>query len=133
FAARLGPLDDYVGKLPDEGGVLIICASYNGAPPDNAARFVEWLGSDLAKDAFAKVRYAVFGCGNTDWAAPYQPVPRLIDSDRAARALGDERAALGAGAVAPGGEGVARSAPKGKFKRWFPAAPRAEPKKLGIE
>ncbi|MBP0723550.1 hypothetical protein J7546_27165, partial [Escherichia coli] len=31
FATRLGPLDDYVGKLPEEGGVLIICASYNGA------------------------------------------------------------------------------------------------------
>src|SRR5215469_3807396 len=41
FVTRLGPLDDYVGKLPDEGGVLIICASYNGAPPDNATRFVK--------------------------------------------------------------------------------------------
>src|SRR5262249_33970611 len=69
FATRLGTLDDYVGKLPEEGGVLIICASYNGAAPDNAAQFVKWLGSDLPKDAFAKVRYAVFGCGNSDWAA----------------------------------------------------------------
>ena len=33
FASKLAPLDDYVGKLPEEGGVLIICASYNGAPP----------------------------------------------------------------------------------------------------
>src|SRR6266702_8906105 len=66
FLTRLGPLDDYVGKLPEEGGVLIICASYNGAPPDNATQFVKWLGSDLPKDAFAKVRYAVFGCGNSD-------------------------------------------------------------------
>ena len=32
---------------------------------------------DLPKDAFAKVRYAVFGCGNSDWAATYQSVPRI--------------------------------------------------------
>ena len=43
FATRLAPLDDYVGKLPEEGGVLIFCASYNGAPPDNATQFVKWL------------------------------------------------------------------------------------------
>src|SRR4030088_3193511 len=35
FATKLAPLDDYVGKLPEHGGVLIFCASYNGAPPDN--------------------------------------------------------------------------------------------------
>ena len=33
FATRLAPLDEYVGKLPEQGGVLIFCASYNGAPP----------------------------------------------------------------------------------------------------
>ena len=31
FATKLGALDDYVGKLPEQGGVLIFCASYNGA------------------------------------------------------------------------------------------------------
>ena len=63
---------------------LIFCASYNGAPPDNATQFVKWLGSDLPKDAFAKVRYAVFGCGNSDWAATYQSIPRVIDEQLAA-------------------------------------------------
>ena len=77
FATKLAPLDDFVGKLPEQGGVLIFCASYNGAPPDNATQFVKWLGGDLPKDAFAKVRYAVFGCGNSDWAATYQSIPRL--------------------------------------------------------
>ncbi|MES2167218.1 MAG: cytochrome P450, partial [Pseudomonadota bacterium] len=37
FATKLAPLDDYVGNLSDQGGVIIFCASYNGAPPDNAA------------------------------------------------------------------------------------------------
>src|SRR6266849_2016835 len=79
FATKLAPLDDFVGKLPEQGGVLIFCASYNGAPPDNATQFVKWLGSDLPKDAFSKVRYVVFGCGNSDWAATYQSIPRAID------------------------------------------------------
>src|SRR4029079_18403234 len=39
FATKLAPLDDYVGKLPQQGGVLIFCASYNGAAPDNATQF----------------------------------------------------------------------------------------------
>ena len=84
FATRLAPLDDFVGKLPEQGGVLIFCASYNGAPPDNASQFIKWLDSDLPKDAFAKLRYAVFGCGNSDWAATYQSIPRAIDEQLAA-------------------------------------------------
>src|SRR5712671_7784399 len=56
FATKLGALDDYVGKLPEEGGLLIFCASYNGAAPDNATQFVKWLDSGLPKDALAKVR-----------------------------------------------------------------------------
>src|ERR1700759_3371444 len=99
FAKRLAPLDAQVGKLPDNGGVLIFCASYNGAAPDNATQFFKWLGGDLAKDAFAKLRYAVFGCGNSDWAATYQSIPRLID---------DQLAAHGGTNVYVRGEGDAR-------------------------
>src|SRR3982074_1773463 len=66
FATKLAPMDEFAGQLPEQGGVLIFCASYNGAAPDNATQFVKWLGSDLPKDAFAKVRYALFGCGNSD-------------------------------------------------------------------
>src|SRR3954451_15793191 len=36
FATKLASLDEHVGNLPEEGGVLIFCASSNGAPPDNA-------------------------------------------------------------------------------------------------
>src|SRR6202140_3097667 len=84
YATKLGSLDEFSGKLPDKGGVLIFCASYNGAPPDNAAQFIKWLSGDLAKNALAGVRYAVFGCGNSDWAATYQSIPRLIDLQLAA-------------------------------------------------
>ncbi|VIO71124.1 bifunctional cytochrome P450/NADPH--P450 reductase [Bradyrhizobium ivorense] len=124
FATRLGPLDDYVGQLPEEGGVLIICASYNGAAPDNATQFVKWLGSDLPKNAFAKVRYAVFGCGNSDWAATYQSVPRFID---------EQLTAHGARAVYPRGEGDARSDLDGQFQKWFPEAAKVATKEFGID
>ena len=123
FATRLAPLDDFVDKLPDQGGVLIFCASYNGAAPDNATQFVKWLGSDLPKDAFAKVRYVVFGCGNSDWAATYQSVPRMID---------EQLAAHGARSVHPRGEGDARSDLDGQFEKWFAAAAPAATKEFGL-
>ena len=68
---------------------------------------------DLPKDAFAKVRYAVFGCGNSDWAATYQSVPRMID---------EQLAAHGARSVYARGEGDARSDLDGQFEKWFAAA-----------
>lgn len=50
-----------------------------GEPADNAAYFVKWL-SNLNGDEFAKVKYAVFGCGNTDWVQTYQRIPKLVDT-----------------------------------------------------
>ncbi|MFH1344564.1 MAG: flavodoxin domain-containing protein, partial [Pseudomonadota bacterium] len=124
FATKLAPLDDFVGQLPEQGGVLIFCASYNGAPPDNATQFVKWLGGELPKDAFAKVRYAVFGCGNSDWAATYQSVPRLID---------EQLAAHGGRSVHERGEGDARSDLDGQFESWFAKAAPLAMKEFGVD
>ncbi|SHN63469.1 bifunctional cytochrome P450/NADPH--P450 reductase [Bradyrhizobium erythrophlei] len=124
FATTLAPLDDHVGKLPAEGGTLIFCASYNGAAPDNATQFVKWLGGDLPKDAFAGVRYAVFGCGNSDWAATYQSIPRLID---------DQLAAHGGRSVYARGEGDARSDLDGQFEQWFAKAAPQAVKEFGVD
>ncbi|MGC2316137.1 MAG: cytochrome P450, partial [Bradyrhizobium sp.] len=124
FATRLAPLDDFAGKLPEQGGVLIFCASYNGAPPDNATQFVKWLGSDLPKDAFAKVRYAVFGCGNSDWLATYQSIPRFID---------EKLAAHGARNAYMRGEGDARDDLDGQFEDWFAKAAPQAVKEFGVD
>jgi cytochrome P450 / NADPH-cytochrome P450 reductase len=124
FATRLGPLDDYVEKLPDQGGMLVFSASYNGAPPDNATQFVKWLGGDLQKDAFSKLRYAVFGCGNSDWAATYQSVPRFID---------EQLAGHGGRSVYTRGEGDARGDLNGEFESWFAKLAPLATKELGIE
>jgi cytochrome P450/NADPH-cytochrome P450 reductase len=124
FATTLAPLDDHVGKLPTKGGVLIFCASYNGAAPDNATQFVKWLGNDLQKDAFANLRYAVFGCGNSDWAATYQSIPRFID---------ERLAAHGGRSVYLRGEGDARSDLDGQFERWFAKAAPEAVREFGVD
>jgi cytochrome P450/NADPH-cytochrome P450 reductase len=111
FAASVAPLDDYAGRLPTDGAVLIATASYNGTPPDNAMGFCDWLrGGALGPDALAGVRYAVFGCGNQDWASTYQAVPRLID---------DALERHGAQRLCARGEGNARDDFDGQFQDWY--------------
>ena len=124
FQTTLAPLDDYAGKLPHTGALVILCASYNGAPPDDATKFMAWLSGDLASDACKGVRYTVFGCGNRDWAATYQSVPRMIDERLAA--LGGER-------VFDRGEGDARDDLDGQFQTWFAALGPAAAKAFGLE
>jgi cytochrome P450/NADPH-cytochrome P450 reductase len=78
WKATVAPMDDYVDDLPDEGALVVVTASYNGQPPDNAVQFCEWLGPLEAGD-LEEVQFAVFGCGHRDWAETYQQVPRRVD------------------------------------------------------
>lgn len=71
FAPQVATLDSHAGNLPREGAVLIVTASYNGHPPDNAKQFVDWLDQASA-DEVKGVRYSVFGCGDKNWATTYQ-------------------------------------------------------------
>ncbi|VTU17742.1 bifunctional cytochrome P450/NADPH--P450 reductase [Variovorax sp. PBL-E5] len=110
FSTQLASLDDYAERLPANGAVAIVCASYNGMAPDNAAEFHRWL--DKADDALNGVRFSVFGCGNTDWASTYQAVPRRID---------ERLAMLGATRLHARGEGDAREDMDGAFQDWSDA------------
>lgn len=83
FAVRVAPLDEAVGALPADGPVVIVAASYNGQPTDDARAFVSWL-AEAAPDAAAGVRYAVLGVGDRNWAVTYQRVPALLDERLAA-------------------------------------------------
>ncbi|KAL1888068.1 hypothetical protein Sste5346_009805 [Sporothrix stenoceras] len=82
YTATVHDLDTAVEHVPKGPNttVVVITASYEGQPPDNAARFVAWLELVEAKDAFAGTRFAVFGCGHVDWASTYQRIPTLVDS-----------------------------------------------------
>ncbi|MEL3971689.1 bifunctional cytochrome P450/NADPH--P450 reductase [Rossellomorea oryzaecorticis] len=75
---EVSPLNDRVGSLPEDGAVLIVTSSYNGKPPSNAGQFVQWL-EEVKPGELGGVHYAVFGCGDHNWASTYQNVPRLID------------------------------------------------------
>jgi len=111
FATTVASLDDYQGKLPTQGAVVLVSASYNGTPPDNAAQFCRWLQSDsLEATALQGVNYTVFGCGNRDWAATYQAAPKLIDAQLEAH---------GARRIYGRGEGDARDDFDGQFRAWY--------------
>ncbi|UUU36645.1 cytochrome P450 [Streptomyces sp. CA-210063] len=84
FATTVALLNDAVGELTDaDGPVVIVAASYNGGPTDDAARFVSWL-EELRPGSLDGVPYAVLGVGDRKWAATYQRVPTLMDERLAA-------------------------------------------------
>ena len=80
FSATVKPLDEAVDQVPNDQPVVIITASYEGNPPDNAGSFVEWLKT-LDPDKLKEVKYAVFGCGHHDWASTFHRIPKLVDSE----------------------------------------------------
>ncbi len=124
FAAKVAPLDDYVGRLPKEGLVVIASASYNGLPPDNAVKFCEWLrGNELTAESLKGVKFAVFGCGNRDWASTFQAIPRMIN---------ERLAAFGATRVTTLGEGDAREDFDGQFQNWYKPARIAVAKEFNL-
>ena len=59
--------------------MLIVTASVEGQPTDDAKHFVEWLENAKDADASAGVKFGVFGCGNRDWVNTYQRIPTLVD------------------------------------------------------
>ena len=123
FETVLADLDDYAGNLPTDGAVIIASASYNGAPPDNATRFVKWLG-EASPGAAAGVNYLVFGCGNRDWASTFQKTPRMID---------ERLEALGARRIASRGEADAREDLDGQFQDWLKRLWPAVGEGLGLD
>ncbi|KAF0328285.1 Bifunctional cytochrome P450/NADPH--P450 reductase [Colletotrichum asianum] len=77
-ALTVTEMNNAVGKLPKDQPVVIIAASYNGYPSDNADDFVRWL-SGLATGDLQGVSYSVFGLGHSDWVATHNKVPILVN------------------------------------------------------
>ena len=126
FSATASALDDYTRKLPTEGALIVVASSYNGAPPDNAARFYEWLEDPAlgATERLDGVRYAVFGCGDHNWASTYQAVPKRIDELLKAR---------GATRIYSRGEADAADDFDGQFAAWYRPFWSAVAQAIGIE
>ena len=109
YKATIGPLDQHVDGLRAGVPAVVVTASYEGQAPDNAKQFVAWL-EGLPADALAGVPFAVFGCGNRQWARTYQAVPKRVDA-----AL----AAAGATRLRARGEADAGGDFFGAFDAWY--------------
>jgi cytochrome P450/NADPH-cytochrome P450 reductase len=72
-------LDTARENLPTDKPVVIVTASYEGQPADNAAHFVNWVGT-LKEKELENVSYAVFGCGHRDWAKTFHRIPKYLDT-----------------------------------------------------
>lgn len=115
FTPHVAALDDRAGTLPGDTPVLIVAASYNGRPTDDAARFVQW-AEQAGEGAAAGVHYAVLGVGDRNWAATYQHVPTLLD---------ERLAALGGTRLLPRGEADASGDLGGAIERFTGALLRS--------
>ncbi|KAH7098692.1 fatty acid hydroxylase [Auriculariales sp. MPI-PUGE-AT-0066] len=80
FKSEVTTLDSMVKKIPRDGPVVVVTASYEGEPADNAADFVSYLKELSKSDVLHAVRFAVFGCGHSDWVNTYQKIPKFIDT-----------------------------------------------------
>ena len=109
YRVRCAPLDEHTGALPTEGGVVIVSASYNGLPPDNAKAFCSWTQT-WTSSSMTGVRAAVFGCGSRDWASTYQAIPMLLD---------DALRTADATMILPRGEADATADFFGQCERWL--------------
>ncbi|WP_421999727.1 bifunctional cytochrome P450/NADPH--P450 reductase [Reyranella sp.] len=111
YAPTVAPMDDFAGGLPRHGAIVVVTASYEGQPPDNARQFVSAVEA-LPAGALAGARFAVFGCGNRQWARTYQAVPKRVDA-----AL----AKAGATRIAERGETDSGGDFFGAFDEWYAA------------
>ncbi|UJR17796.1 hypothetical protein I4U23_004695 [Adineta vaga] len=75
YNATVTTLDSAVERLPNDQPIIIITASYEGKPCENAKQFVTYLESKPTLN----IDYAVFGAGHHDWIDTYQKIPIYID------------------------------------------------------
>lgn len=81
FAATVTSLDQALQDgvcVPDGKVIVIVTSTYNGKPPDNAAKFKTWLASQ-PDGSLSGLCFAVFGLGNSQWQT-YQQFPREVDA-----------------------------------------------------
>lgn len=110
FEGSVKSLDAATEALPLDQPTLIITASYEGRPPDNAKQFVAWLEHNTDKAKYLKgVKYAVFGVGNSEWNKTFHRIPKLID---------ERMDQMSATRVVPAGFVDVREDLIGPFEKW---------------
>jgi cytochrome P450/NADPH-cytochrome P450 reductase len=99
-AQIINTLDSAKENVPTNKPIVVITASYEGQPPDNAGHFFTWLES-LKGSEMEKVAYSVFACGHHDWAQTFHKIPKAID-DLLEKRGGKRIAAMGRADAAAG-------------------------------
>lgn len=95
FDAKVAPLDAIADALPQQGVLIVVAATYNGRAPDSARTLEARLdATDALTRQATGLRYAVLGCGNSQWPA-FQAFPKRVEA---------MLAAAGAQAIVPRGE-----------------------------
>lgn len=77
-ASKVDTLDSAKQNLPSDEPVVIITASYEGEPTDNACHFYNWI-QNLQPGEKLNSSFAVFGCGHSDWKQTFHRIPKSID------------------------------------------------------
>ncbi|KAF4344530.1 putative bifunctional P-450:NADPH-P450 reductase [Fusarium beomiforme] len=72
------PLDQATKNLSADGPNIILAASYEGKPSDNAVEFTKWAES-LQPGELKGTQFAVFGCGHKDWVSTLYRIPKVLD------------------------------------------------------
>ncbi|MGN7979636.1 bifunctional cytochrome P450/NADPH--P450 reductase [Burkholderia sp. 22313] len=79
FHATCAPLDAFAGKIDGFPAIVVVTASYEGQPPDNARSFLPHIEATRT-GTLDGVKFAVLGCGNKQWARTYQAIPKRVDA-----------------------------------------------------
>jgi cytochrome P450/NADPH-cytochrome P450 reductase len=109
FAATVAAMDDHADSLPAATPLVVVTSSYDGRPPHKSRRFIAWIEAQ-PEGTLAGLPFAVFGCGNRQWARTFQAIPKRVEAalDR-----------LGARAFIPRGEADASGDFAGDFESWY--------------
>ena len=121
FNSEVQEMDAAVGKLSKDIPTVVITASYEGEPPDNALQFVQALDGPSGRN-MEGLPYAVFGCGNKDWHETFHRIPKLVN-DMFETNGGQRIAELGLSDVSKGN-------PMADFETWLDKTLLPELKKL---
>nr|OQO17905.1 hypothetical protein B0A51_15106 [Rachicladosporium sp. CCFEE 5018] len=79
YDATILDMDAGTKALPTDRPTVIVTASYEGQPPDNAVKFVKWLEGLAEGQQLQGVEYAVFSCGNSEWFSTFHRIPTVCD------------------------------------------------------
>jgi cytochrome P450/NADPH-cytochrome P450 reductase len=81
FDVTQGALDELATGFPDTGMLVVVTSTYNGRAPDNAQKLEASILQGLLKGKKAEgLRFALLGCGNTQWRETYQAFPKRVES-----------------------------------------------------